>query len=138
MPGGIATCNTSPASLRRAVPAAKRQSCVRRLINLTEPAQLTYPPAWGTVPRNVAHQGFMLIEDIAQALSARCDGDRTLDRRLVHPADAVGPSDLALAMSDDVARIWNIRDSSAGRQSLRGKIDDINARLEAVEQAVKE
>jgi UDP-3-O-[3-hydroxymyristoyl] glucosamine N-acyltransferase len=44
----------------------------------------------------------MLIKDIAQALSARLDGDGALDiDRLVHPDRAEQPSDLALAMSGD-------------------------------------
>jgi UDP-3-O-[3-hydroxymyristoyl] glucosamine N-acyltransferase len=43
---------------------------------------------------------FMLTSDIAKALSGRLDGDGTIDvDRLVHPAQAVRPSDLAVAMS---------------------------------------
>jgi UDP-3-O-[3-hydroxymyristoyl] glucosamine N-acyltransferase len=42
----------------------------------------------------------MLTRDIAQALSGRLDGDGEIDiDRLVHPARAERPSDLALAMS---------------------------------------
>jgi UDP-3-O-[3-hydroxymyristoyl] glucosamine N-acyltransferase len=42
----------------------------------------------------------MLTRDIAKALSARLEGDGTIDIvRLVHPARAEGPSDLAIAMS---------------------------------------
>jgi UDP-3-O-[3-hydroxymyristoyl] glucosamine N-acyltransferase len=42
----------------------------------------------------------MLTSDIAKALSARLDGDGTIDiDRLVHPTQAEGPSDLAIAMS---------------------------------------
>ena len=44
----------------------------------------------------------MLTGDIAQALSARIEGDKSIDvDRLVHPARAERPSDLALAMSGD-------------------------------------
>ena len=46
----------------------------------------------------------MLTGDIARALSARIEGDGAIDiRRLVHPARAERPSDLALAMSSDAA-----------------------------------
>lgn len=46
----------------------------------------------------------MLIKDIAQALSARFDGDGAIEiDRLVHPDRAARPSDLALAMSRDAA-----------------------------------
>lgn len=46
----------------------------------------------------------MLTKDIAQALSARLDGDGAIDiDRLVHPDRAERPSDLALAMSGDAA-----------------------------------
>ena len=46
----------------------------------------------------------MLTGDIAEALSARIEGDRTIEiDRLVHPAKAERPSDLALAMSGDAA-----------------------------------
>ena len=44
----------------------------------------------------------MLTGDIAQALSARIEGDKAIDvDRLVHPARAERPSDLALAMSGE-------------------------------------
>jgi len=46
----------------------------------------------------------MLTKDIAQALSARLDGDGAIDIvRLVHPDRAEHPSDLALAVSNDAA-----------------------------------
>lgn len=41
----------------------------------------------------------MKLADIAAALDARCEGDATLDVvRAVHPSEAEGPGDLALAM----------------------------------------
>jgi UDP-3-O-[3-hydroxymyristoyl] glucosamine N-acyltransferase len=44
----------------------------------------------------------MKLSDIARALSAEVIGDGTVDvTRLVHPADAVGRSDLALALSTE-------------------------------------
>ena len=43
-------------------------------------------------------------KDVAAALSARLQGDGEIElRRLVHPSDAQGPGDLALAMSPDSA-----------------------------------
>ncbi len=46
----------------------------------------------------------MLTKDIAEALSARLEGDGTIEiGRLVHPARAERPSDLAIAMSADAA-----------------------------------
>ena len=46
----------------------------------------------------------MLTKDIAQALSARLDGDGAIEiERLVHPRRAERPSDLALAISSDAA-----------------------------------
>ncbi len=46
----------------------------------------------------------MLTRDIAQALGGRLDGDGAIEiGRLVHPAQAERPSDLALAMSKDAA-----------------------------------
>ena len=46
----------------------------------------------------------MLTKDIAKALSGRLDGDGGIDvDRLVHPARAERPSDLAVAMSDEAA-----------------------------------
>jgi UDP-3-O-[3-hydroxymyristoyl] glucosamine N-acyltransferase len=46
----------------------------------------------------------MLTKDIAQALSGRLDGDGGIDvDRLVHPARAERPSDLAIAMSAEAA-----------------------------------
>jgi UDP-3-O-[3-hydroxymyristoyl] glucosamine N-acyltransferase len=46
----------------------------------------------------------MLVRDIAQALGAALDGDGDLVvKRLVHPAQAEGPSDLALATSPQAA-----------------------------------
>jgi len=46
----------------------------------------------------------MLTRDIAQALSARIEGDGAIEiDRLVHPAQAERPSDLAFAMSSDAA-----------------------------------
>jgi UDP-3-O-[3-hydroxymyristoyl] glucosamine N-acyltransferase len=46
----------------------------------------------------------MLTGDIARALSARIEGDESIEIvRLVHPACAQGPSDLALAMSPEAA-----------------------------------
>lgn len=46
----------------------------------------------------------MRTQDIAQALGARLDGDGTIEiGRLVHPARAELPSDLALALSADAA-----------------------------------
>jgi UDP-3-O-[3-hydroxymyristoyl] glucosamine N-acyltransferase len=46
----------------------------------------------------------MRIKDIAQALAGRLDGDGALEvDRLVHPARAERPSDLALAISADAA-----------------------------------
>src|SRR5262249_45970944 len=47
---------------------------------------------------------FMLTGDIAQALSARIEGDKAIDiDRLVHPAKAERASDLAIAMSSGAA-----------------------------------
>lgn len=47
---------------------------------------------------------FMRTKDIAEALVARLDGDGAIEiARLVHPAKAERPSDLALATSADVA-----------------------------------
>src|SRR6478736_1670669 len=44
----------------------------------------------------------MLLRDIARALSAQVIGDDSLlIERIVHPADARGATDLAVAMSDD-------------------------------------
>ena len=44
----------------------------------------------------------MLTKDLAQALSARLDGDGAIGiERLVHPGDAKRPSDLAVAMSGE-------------------------------------
>src|SRR5580700_2729671 len=46
----------------------------------------------------------MLTKDIAEALSGRLDGDGGIDvDRLVHPARAERPSDLAIAMSAEAA-----------------------------------
>ena len=46
----------------------------------------------------------MRIKDIAQALAGRLDGDGAIEiGRLVHPAQAERPSDLALAISADAA-----------------------------------
>ena len=46
----------------------------------------------------------MRTQDIAQALGARLDGDGAIEiGRLVHPARAELPSDLALALSADAA-----------------------------------
>ncbi|MBX6328446.1 MAG: UDP-3-O-(3-hydroxymyristoyl)glucosamine N-acyltransferase [Pseudolabrys sp.] len=46
----------------------------------------------------------MLTGEIARALSARIEGDESIKiDRLVHPACAEGPSDLALAMSQEAA-----------------------------------
>jgi UDP-3-O-[3-hydroxymyristoyl] glucosamine N-acyltransferase len=46
----------------------------------------------------------MLTKDIAEALSGRLDGDGGIDvDRLVHPARAERPSDLAIAMSPEAA-----------------------------------
>lgn len=48
----------------------------------------------------------MLTQDIAKALAARLDGDGTIEiERLVHPAQARGPADLALAVSADAAAL---------------------------------
>jgi UDP-3-O-[3-hydroxymyristoyl] glucosamine N-acyltransferase len=50
----------------------------------------------------------MLTQDIAKALGARLDGDGTLEiKRLVHPAQAEGPADLALATNAAVAAALN-------------------------------
>jgi UDP-3-O-[3-hydroxymyristoyl] glucosamine N-acyltransferase len=46
----------------------------------------------------------MLTRDIATALSARLDGDGAIEiKRIVHPAKATNPSDLALAMTGEAA-----------------------------------
>jgi UDP-3-O-[3-hydroxymyristoyl] glucosamine N-acyltransferase len=46
----------------------------------------------------------MLVRDIAQALGAQLDGDGEMDvARLVHPSQAEGPADLALATSPQAA-----------------------------------
>ena len=46
----------------------------------------------------------MLTKDIATALCARLDGDGAIEIiRIVHPAQATGASDLALAMTADAA-----------------------------------
>jgi len=46
----------------------------------------------------------MKLQDVAQALSAHVRGDGTLEvTRVVHPADAAGPGDLALAMSKEAS-----------------------------------
>ena len=50
----------------------------------------------------------MKLQDIAQALSASVIGDATLAvERIVHPADAVGPGDLAVAISDETFAALN-------------------------------
>jgi UDP-3-O-[3-hydroxymyristoyl] glucosamine N-acyltransferase len=44
----------------------------------------------------------MLLSDIARALGAQVSGDASLNvARLVHPADATGPADLAMALAGD-------------------------------------
>ena len=44
----------------------------------------------------------MLVRDVAAALSAQLVGDGSLPiERIVHPAAAVKPSDLAVAMTSD-------------------------------------
>ena len=49
-----------------------------------------------------SHLEFMRTKDIAQALAGRLDGDGAMEiDRLVHPARAERPSDLALAISAD-------------------------------------
>jgi UDP-3-O-[3-hydroxymyristoyl] glucosamine N-acyltransferase len=50
----------------------------------------------------------MLIRDIAKALAGRLDGDGAIEiKRLVHPAKAVQPSDLALAISAEATGALN-------------------------------
>jgi UDP-3-O-[3-hydroxymyristoyl] glucosamine N-acyltransferase len=50
----------------------------------------------------------MLTRDIAKALAGRLDGDGAIEiERLVHPAQATGPSDLALAINTEAAVLLN-------------------------------
>jgi UDP-3-O-[3-hydroxymyristoyl] glucosamine N-acyltransferase len=50
----------------------------------------------------------MLTRDIAKALAGRLDGDGAIEiERLVHPAQAVRPGDLALAISAEAAQTLN-------------------------------
>jgi UDP-3-O-[3-hydroxymyristoyl] glucosamine N-acyltransferase len=55
----------------------------------------------------------MKVSDIARALPAEVIGDAALDiRRVVHPADAEGPGDLAVALSKEA--LAAVADSAAG------------------------
>jgi UDP-3-O-[3-hydroxymyristoyl] glucosamine N-acyltransferase len=50
----------------------------------------------------------MLTRDIAKTLAGQLDGDGAIEiERLVHPAQATGPSDLALAISTEAAVLLN-------------------------------
>jgi UDP-3-O-[3-hydroxymyristoyl] glucosamine N-acyltransferase len=72
---------------------------------------------------------FMRIEEIAQALGGRLDGDGAIEiSRVVHPARAEFPSDLALALSADAAAALSHSKAQAAVISAKNSVSPDNLR----------
>jgi UDP-3-O-[3-hydroxymyristoyl] glucosamine N-acyltransferase len=73
----------------------------------------------------------MLVRDVAEALSARLVGDGSLEiERIVHPADADRPSDLAIAMSAE--SFAALSTSQAVAAVVSAKLPDVPSRVKSV------
>jgi UDP-3-O-[3-hydroxymyristoyl] glucosamine N-acyltransferase len=73
----------------------------------------------------------MLVREVAEALSARLVGDGSLRiDRIVHPADADGPSDLAVAMSAEAFEA--LTTSQAVAAVVSAKLPAVPARVKSV------
>lgn len=73
----------------------------------------------------------MLVREVAEALSARLIGDGSLQiDRIVHPADASKPSDLAIAMSEESFKA--LETSQAVAAVVSAKLPTAPARVKSV------
>jgi UDP-3-O-[3-hydroxymyristoyl] glucosamine N-acyltransferase len=73
----------------------------------------------------------MLVREVAEALSARLVGDGSLEiERIVHPADADKPSDLAIAMNAEAFKA--LATSQAVAAVVSAKLPPVPARLKSV------
>src|ERR1044072_3047035 len=87
---------------------ASPRGAVDRAVELSHGRAAPPGRGWDAAIYRESHADFMLTQDIAKALGARLDGDGTLEiKRLVHPAQAKGPADLALATNPAVAAALN-------------------------------